>query len=215
MPLCKPGSAFALLKLSQASACPLTTASVLAATAGSRQFSQFNNNKRARYTKLTKRNSRSPGRSSSPGAHNVPHRHSYQSQIPRVVAHEEPTPAASAENSVFSYDSTFTLCKKLMIYKMMGSNLFINYSLMGINVAYKVLGTKLTNFAIENTAASVFTGGVTVADLTKAESELELRGIGTIGCYVVEGVRDAENQKLDQFLDFSVDSIRTITEHNN
>ena len=80
-----------------------------------------------------------------------------------------------------------------MIYKMMGSNLFINYSLMGINVAYKVFGTKLTNFAIENTAASVFTGGVTVADLTKAETELELRGIGTIGCYVVEGVRDAEN----------------------
>ena len=142
----------------------------------------------------------------------MPNRHSYQSQIPRVVSHQEEEVAASAENNVFSHDSTFTLCKKLMIYKMMGSNLFINYSLMGINVAYKVFGTKLTNFAIENTAASVFTGGVTVADLTKAESELELRGIGTIGCYVVEGVRDAENQALDKFLDFSIESIRSITE---
>ena len=27
--------------------------------------------------------------------------------------------------------------------------------------------------------------------------ELEQRGIGTIGCYVVEGIRDAQNEKLD------------------
>ena len=54
-----------------------------------------------------------------------------------------------------------------MIYKMMGSNMFINYSLMGINVSYKVFGKTLTNFAIESTAASLFTGGVTVADLNK------------------------------------------------
>ena len=54
---------------------------------------------------------------------------------------------------MFAADSTFTLCKKLVIYKMMGSNLFINYSLMGINAAYKVFGTRLTNFAIESTAA--------------------------------------------------------------
>ena len=54
-----------------------------------------------------------------------------------------------------------------MIYKMMGSNVFINYSLMGINVSYKVFGKTLTNFAIESTAASLFTGGVTVADLNK------------------------------------------------
>jgi len=95
---------------------------------------------------------------------------------------------------------------------MMGSNLFINYSLMGISAAYKILGTKLTNFAIENTAASVFTGGVTTSDLMVNEKELEKRNIGTIGCYVVEGVRDAKNQLLDDFLDFSVKSIREITE---
>ena len=101
-----------------------------------------------------------------------------------------------------------------MIYKMMGSNIFINHSLTGISASYKLLGTKLTNFVIENTAASVFTGGVTVKDLAGAADELEERGIGTIGCYVVEGVRDAENAGLDQFLDFSLDSIRSVTEND-
>jgi len=198
VPLCKPGSAFALLKLSQASsACPMAKATSM------KQFSSYHNNqnnKRTRYTTLTRRNSRSPGRNSSPGAHNVPHRHSYQSQLPRMNVEqlEQEEPVAPEEGkSVFIHDSTFTLCKKFLIYKMMGSNMFINYSLTGISAAYKVLGTKLTNFAIENTAASVFTGGVTVADLGKAELELEQRGIGTIGCYVVEGVRDAQNEKLD------------------
>ena len=114
--------------------------------------------------------------------------------------------------SVFAHDSTFELCKKLFIYRLMGSELFINYSLMGIGAAYKVLGTRLTNFAIENTAASVFTGGVTTTDLLDNEKELDTRGIGTIGCYVVEGVRDAKNQQLDDFLDFSVQSIKEVTE---
>ena len=109
-------------------------------------------------------------------------------------------------------DSTMTLCKKLMIYKMMGSNLFINHSLMGINLAYKLFGTSLTNILIEKTAASVFTGGVTVADLNVSTQENAKRGFGTIGCYVVEGVRDAENASLDQFLDFSVESVQAITE---
>lgn len=104
------------------------------------------------------------------------------------------------------------LCKKLVIYKMMGSNLFINYSLMGISAAYKVLGKRLTNFAIENTAASVFTGGVTIADIKRNTMELEQRGVGTIGCYVVEGVRAAENSSLDQFVDFSITSVEEISE---
>lgn len=191
LPACKPTSAFQLLKLSQA-----TTSLPMATSAASqRQFSNYNDKQRTRFTRLSRRNSRSPGRSSSPGAHNVPHRHSYQSQMPRIVPEEEVEQTQSS--SVFSHDSTLTLCKKLLIYKMMGSNVFINYSLMGISAAYKVLGTKLTNYAIESTAASVFTGGVTVADLSGAADELEQRGIGTIGCYVVEGIRDAQNEKLD------------------
>jgi len=63
------------------------------------------------------------------------------------------------------FDSTFTLVKKFWIYKMMGSNLFINYSLLGMRLSYKLLGVKLTNLAVEKTCGSIFTGGVTLADL--------------------------------------------------
>lgn len=135
--------------------------------------------------------------------------------MPKLVQHEEVSHAPESEPhqpSVFSHDSTLTLCKKLLIYKMMGSNIFINHSLTGISASYKLLGTKLTNYVIENTAASVFTGGVTVRDLSKSTEVLRERGVGTIGCYVVEGVRDAQNAKLDQFLDFSIESIKSITE---
>ena len=63
------------------------------------------------------------------------------------------------------FDSTLSLVKKFWIYKLMGSNLFINYSLMGMRLSYKLLGTKLTNLAIEQTCGSIFTGGVTLDDL--------------------------------------------------
>jgi hypothetical protein len=113
--------------------------------------------------------------------------------------------------SPFAADTTFTLVKKLAIYKMMGSNLFINYSLMGIKAAYKVLGVRLTNFAIENTAGTIFTGGVNMKDVSRCTEELKERNIGTVSCYVVEGVRNVENAVLDDFLKFSIDSVNEIT----
>lgn len=87
------------------------------------------------------------------------------------------------------FDSTFSLMKKFAIYKMMGSDLFINYSLMGMHLSYKLLGVKLTNLAIENTCGSIFTGGVTLDDLLRNQVELEKQNIGTIGMCVVEGLR--------------------------
>ena len=124
---------------------------------------------------------------------------------------ESPLSNIGEKSSHFAHETTLGLIKKFLIYRMMGSNLFINYSLMGINVAYRVLGKRLTNFAIESTAASVFTGGVTVADLVRSSEELAQRGIGSIACFVVEGVRNAENTQLDDFLRFSVEAIREIT----
>ena len=94
---------------------------------------------------------------------------------------------------------------------MMGSNLFINYSLMGIRTAYKLLGTRLTNLAVESTAGSIFTGGVNLQDVSRCTLELKQRGIGTVSCYVVEGVRNVENAVLDDFLKFSIDSVNEIT----
>ena len=80
-----------------------------------------------------------------------------------------PQPSAAEQEkkeiSPFRYDSTATLLKKFFIYKMMSSNIFINYSLIGMNLSYKLLGVKLTNWAIETTAGSIFTGGVSISDV--------------------------------------------------
>ena len=65
------------------------------------------------------------------------------------------------------FDSTLGLMKKFLIYKMMGSDIFINYSLLGMRFSYKLLGTRLTNLAIEQTCGSIFTGGVTLDDLLR------------------------------------------------
>ena len=93
----------------------------------------------------------------------------------------------------------------------MGSDFCINYSLMGMSMAYKLLGVQFTNFVIERTAGSIFTGGVTLKDLRRDINLLETRGIGGIGCYVVEGLKKVENEKLDKFLNFSVEAIDTLT----
>ena len=125
-----------------------------------------------------------------------------------------PSEAEKQVRSAFRHDSTFGLVKKLFIYKVMGSNIFINYSLLGMNLAYKLMGVSLTNLLIEQTAGSIFTGGVTLQDLRNDIQTLQSRGIGGIGCYVVEGLRKVENEKLDGFLDFSLKSIDVLTERS-
>ena len=109
--------------------------------------------------------------------------------------------------SPFRFDSTYTLLKKFFIYKMMSSEIFINYSLMGMTFSYRLFGVKLTNTVIEKTAGSIFTGGVTLDDLSKDIKGLEERNIGGIGCYVVEGIRDPKDSVLDEFTDFTMKSI--------
>jgi len=64
--------------------------------------------------------------------------------------------------AIFAADSTPSLCKKLVIYKMMSSNLFINHALQGMTLAYRLLGRTLTNFLINSTAGKVFTSGETL-----------------------------------------------------
>lgn len=112
----------------------------------------------------------------------------------------------------FRFDSTFSLCKKFIVYKMMASNLFINYSLAGMQVAYRLLGIRMTNRLIESTAASIFTGGVTLQDLIKEIDLLERRGVGTISMSVVEGLKNVSEQTLDDFLQFSKETVRLMTE---
>jgi len=93
----------------------------------------------------------------------------------------------------------------------MASDIFINYSLLGMRLSYKLLGTSLTNLAIESTCGSIFTGGVTLDDLLREQAKLETQNIGTIGMSVVEGLREVSEEKLDHFLDFTMEAINKIT----
>ena len=53
--------------------------------------------------------------------------------------------------AIFAKDSTGLLIKKFMVYKLMSSNLFINYALKGMQVCYKIFGVRPTNFLINKT----------------------------------------------------------------
>jgi hypothetical protein len=64
--------------------------------------------------------------------------------------------------AIFAKDSTGLLIKKYLCYKLMGSDLFINSSLTILNTVYKVLGIRLTNFAINKTIGQLFTSGETI-----------------------------------------------------
>jgi hypothetical protein len=57
--------------------------------------------------------------------------------------------------------------KKFFVYKLMGSDIFINHSLSMMNLSYKVLGVRMTNFAINNSVGSLFTAGETIQTLVE------------------------------------------------
>ncbi len=95
---------------------------------------------------------------------------------------------------------------------MMSSNLFINYSLAGMSLAYRLIGTRLTNTLIERTAASIFTGGVTIDDLLRDMDLNEKRKIGSISMMVVEGLTNASESTLDHFYNISRDTVTKMTQ---
>lgn len=75
----------------------------------------------------------------------------------------------------------------------MGSDLFINYSLSLMNLSYKVLGVRLTNFAINQSVGSLFTAGETIQTLVDDIAQLEKRNISAIGNYVIEGLSEYDD----------------------
>jgi len=84
--------------------------------------------------------------------------------------------------------------KKFFVYKLMGSDLFINHSLSLMNLSYKVLGVRLTNLAINKSVGSLFTAGETIETLVEDIAELEKRNISAIGNYVIEGLSEYNDQ---------------------
>lgn len=55
--------------------------------------------------------------------------------------------------AIFANDSTYLLMKKFIVYKFMGSDMFINHSLSMINRSYQVLGIRATNTVVNNSVA--------------------------------------------------------------
>jgi len=113
---------------------------------------------------------------------------------------------------LFAHDSTPRLIKKFFMYKFMGSNFFINHSLNAVLLSYKVLGVNLTNWCINNSVGDILTGGETLQSVKKVVNKLEKRNVGTMAGLVVEGLESPSAKVLDDFTDFSIKTIRELTE---
>lgn len=113
---------------------------------------------------------------------------------------------------IFAADSTPALCKKLVIYKMMSSNLFINHALQGMTLAYRLLGRTLTNFLINSTAGKVFTSGETLQTLAADIEQLEKRNIGGVANYVVEGLHEMNDSVIQKVYEDLIESIKLLTD---
>jgi hypothetical protein len=127
-------------------------------------------------------------------------------------AHPPPPSQPDQMAAIFAGDSTFMLVKKLIIYRTMSSNLFINHALTGMNASYKVLGRTLTNLIINKTAGEVFTSGETLQTLIDDMKQLEERKVFGVANYVVEGLHSMHEPTILKVYDDLIESIKALTE---
>lgn len=118
-------------------------------------------------------------------------------------------------SQIFAKDKTSTLIKKYFVYKLMGSNLFINYSLGLMNVSYRLLGVRLTNFAINKSVGSLFTSGESIQSLVHDITTLKKDNIHGIANYVVEGLETQDDEFVKGVYDHLLESINAQTIANN
>ena len=114
--------------------------------------------------------------------------------------------------SIFAKDSTTELIKKYFVYKLMGSNLFINYSLGLMNLAYKGFGIRATNFVINKSVGSLFTSGETIETLVQDIAAFEKHNIHGIANYVVEGLAEMDEPLIAKVYDHMLESIHAQTD---
>lgn len=105
-------------------------------------------------------------------------------------------PSSTEEKSVFASDSTPLLIKKYLIYKLMGSDLFINHSLGLMSTCYQVLGIPVTNKAINTSVGTLFTSGEDLATLMSDIAEFEKQNINGLANYAVEGLPTMDVEKI-------------------
>ena len=114
--------------------------------------------------------------------------------------------------SIFAKDSTGILMKKYFCYKLMGSDLFINNSLNAMNLFYKIMGVRLTNFFINKTVGSLFTSGESISTLVEDIRALEKNNIYGIANYVVEGLDVMDDKYVQGVFEHMMESIHAQTE---
>lgn len=104
------------------------------------------------------------------------------------------------------------LIKKYFVYKLMGSELFINHSLAMTHFCYKVLGVLPTNFCINNSVGSLFTSGETLSSLITDIQQFRDKNIRAISNYAVEGMPEYNEAKI---VDFYEKTLKTIEAQND
>lgn len=109
--------------------------------------------------------------------------------------------------SIFASDKTSTLIKKYFVYKLMGSNFFINHSLGITNNCYRVLGIPVTNVAINSSVGSLFTSGETLSTLMQDIAQQEAKNIGSLAGCAVEGLAEMNEDKILEFYHLMLDTI--------
>lgn len=101
-----------------------------------------------------------------------------------------------------------------MVYKLMGSDFFINNAVTGLNLSYSVLGKTITNFAIDKTAGGLFTSGSSIQSLNDDIGQLKKKNIGGIGNYVVEGIEEMNEDYINKVHSDLIQAIDALTQGN-
>jgi hypothetical protein len=81
-----------------------------------------------------------------------------------------------------------------------------------MNLSYKLLGIRLTNFAINNSVGSLFTAGETIETLVEDIAQLEKRNISAIGNYVIEGMSEYDDATVEKTQKEIIEAIEAQTE---
>ena len=100
------------------------------------------------------------------------------------------------DGGVFANESTPSLLRKYLMGRTMSSNFFINNSLKMMNMSYKIIGVKATNFFIDKTYGAVYTSGSNIETLLKDIAEHEQKNIHALVGYVVEGLDQMDENKV-------------------
>lgn len=108
---------------------------------------------------------------------------------------------------IFQSESTVHLIKKLMVYKLMGSDVFLNHSLNLVNTSYNVLGISTTNSVVNNSVGRIFISGETINSLMEDVCNLEKRNINSLCGYAVEGMDQMDEDLILEIYNKTLESI--------